>query len=566
MSLTSANRSLQLVLRVSDPKEATEPMISLPPKPQLPCEQTSSSLPRHTPEQHGIRSKHIAQFLQALQEDPTLRMHSIMILRDGCVLCEAEFGTQDISHLRMTFSACKSIVSLAVGILTDDGLLHLQDKIVNLLPKAGGAIGRRLMKELTVEDLLTMRTGTLFNELACMTQETWSDEFFSPGLGAEKFQYNSLNSYMLARIVSAVCGKSLSEFLSERLFGPMGITDFFWEVSPEGCEKGGWGLYLRAEDLGKLGQLIQDGGMWEGRQLVSREYLMQATAAHCKTPDSYGDYNYGYHFWVGRRADTVLMNGMLGQNVLCFRKSGITVVSHGGNEELFQQSNYFKLAAKYFGGSFEEVLPPDGAGRRLLTRILRSVSAQKGTLPTKVQFDRFFGRRFVTDAPRAASAGLLPVTLQAVQNCYTKGVQAIAIGGTRETVELFYEERNALHHIFAGTKEPCIQQLNFDGNSFRVAAMARFTHDEDETPVLRVQLDFLETPCSRVLKLYLKKAGMTLKQEETPCMDKILEMALSGSLPALKTVIGTVFGTGDLEFVRWRMGVVFAPELPFTEE
>lgn len=566
MSLTSANRSLQLVLRVSDPKEATEPMICLPPKPEIPSGTPACPLPRHTPECHGIASRHIAAFLLALKEDPTLRMHSIMVLRDGCVLCEATFGPQDITLPRMTFSACKSIVSLAIGILMDDGLLHPEDRLTELFPKAGSVISRRIMKDVTVEDLLAMRSGSQFNELACMTQEDWLDSFFSPTLGSEKFQYNSLNTYVLSRIVCAISGMSLSRFLAQRLFGPMGITDFYWEVCPEGFEKGGWGLYLRAEDLGKLGQLVQDGGMWEGRQLVSREYIERATKIHAKVPESYGDYDYGWQFWVGRQENIVLMNGMLGQNVLCFRDSGITLVSHGGNEETFQQSNYFKIAARFFGGSFENRLPADFEGRRLLSKTISALSCGSRRLPSKEDFGRFFGKRFTARSARAASAGLLPVTLQAVQNCYTKGVQAIAIGGSREVVEIFYEERDVLHHIFAGTKKPYLQTLEFDGNRFRAAAQARFTHNEDETPVLRVQLDFLETPCSRVLKLFLTPKGMILRQEETPCMDKILETVLSGSYPTVSALIGSVFGTGDLEFLRWRMSVVFAPELEFAEE
>lgn len=566
MSLTSMNRALHLMMRMADPKESTEPMIALPPKPEISDMRRSTSLPRHTPERHGISSRHIAAFLQTLAHDPTLDMHSIMILRDGCVLCEASFGAQDIHTPRMTFSACKSIVSLAIGILMDDGALQSEDRLTDLFPDAGNAISRRLMKDLTVEDLLTMRTGAQFNEAACMTQDDWLDGFFSPGLSGGKFQYNSLNTYILSRIVCQLSGMSLSEFLTQRLFEPMGIRDFYWEVCPEGFEKGGWGLYMRAEDLGKLGQLVLDDGLWEGRQLISRAYLARATSINAKVPAHYGDYDYGWQFWVGRKDDIVLMNGMLGQNVLCFRDSGITVVSHAGNEETFQQSNYFRHAAEFFARSFDTELPRDPIGIRGLRKTLQSLAFPRAKLPTQERFDRFFGRRFVTDAPKAPSTGLLPLTLQVVQNCYTKGVQAIAIGGNRETVELFYEERDALHHILAGTKAPHIQTMQFDGNVFRVAAHARFTHDEDETPVLRVQLDFLETPFSRVLKLYLTPSGMKLRQEETPCMDKILEMVLSGSYPAIKTIIGTVFGTGDLDFLRWRMSVVFTPELNFTEE
>ena len=84
--------------------------------------------------------------------------------------------------------------------------------------------------------------------------------------------------------------------------------------------------------------------------------------------------------------------------------------------------------------------------------------------------------------------------------------------------------------------------------------------------MLRVQLDFLETPFTRVLKLYLTPFGMRLKQEESPCMDKILETVLFDTHPTFKTVLGSVLGTGDLDLLRWRISMVFTPELKFTEE
>ena len=453
MSLSSTNRSVQLLMRFSDGKTATEPLIEYnAQKPCAPYGASSQPLPRCTPERQGIASSHIAAFLHALQNDPTLRMHSIMIVRNGHVLCEAAFGAQELDLPRMTFSACKSITSLAVGILMDDGLLHPDDRLIDHFPQEGNLVSRRLMKDISIADVLSMRTGNQFNELSCMTQDDWVQGFFaSPGLGGEKFQYNSLNTYILAALVRRLSGESLSSFLSKRLFSPMGIENFHWELCPSGTEKGGWGLYMRPEDLAKLGQLVADGGVWKGRQLISRQYLEQATTAHAQVPESYGDYNYGWQFWVGRNERTVLFNGMLGQNVLCFLDNGITVVSHAGNDETFQQSNYFKLVSRFFGGSFSARLPADLAEARQLKRLIRQLGSCREKLPDKTLFSCFAGKRFVTASPRAASTGLLPLTLQAVQNCYTKGVCAIAVGGDRDLAEIFYEERGCLYQIHAGT-------------------------------------------------------------------------------------------------------------------
>ena len=571
MSLSSANRSLQLVIRMLDSKNTTEPLVEMgPQKPLIPLGRSTQPLPRVTPESQGIPSRHVAGFLRSLAEDPTLRMHSVLILRNGRILCEAAFGAQDPSLPRMTFSACKSITALAVGLCMDDGLLSASDKLTDLFPEDCGPVARRLMKDLTLEHLLTMQTGNTFNEASSMTLEDWTHGFFtSPSLTdpTGKFQYNSLNTYMLAVLVRRKTGKPLTQLLEERLFGPMGIGDYYWEKSPEDVEKGGWGLYLRAEDLAKLGQLVQDGGCWNGHQLISREFLAEATRFHIQVPEDYGDFNYGWQMWVGRQENTVLFNGMLGQNVLCFRDSGITVVSHAGNSETFQQSSYFRIVQQYFGGSFPQSLPREARAQAELRKTLRELADCTGRLPEKGSLEAFRNCRFRTRDPRACSAGLLPLTLQAVENSYSRGLQAISVGGDRDVITVLYEERDQLHEILAGTKEPLCQNLTFHGNSFRVAAQARVTHDEDDNPVLRLQLDFLETPCSRILKLIRRRDGVVLKQEETPNVDYLFDtMLLAAPNAATRAILNSILGSSDTEFLQWKLAQVFAPVLEMEEE
>ena len=570
MSLSSANRAMQLVLRLFDASNSTEPMIDFgPQKPTIPLGQPVAPMPREIPEREGIPSRHIASFLQALWQDPTLQMHSVLIARNGKLLCQAVFDAQDPDLPRMTFSACKSITAMAIGLLMDDGLLSPTDRLVDLFPQECGPVTKRLIKDLTVEHLLSMQSGNQFNEVASMTEADWVRGFFlSPSITDPKgkFQYNSLNSYILAVLVTRITGKSLSEFLTERLFEPMGITDFYWETCPAGVEKGGWGLYMRAEDLVKLGQLVVDHGYWNGRQLLSDTFLSQATTAHVQVPEDFGDYNYGWQFWVGRQENTVLFNGMLGQNVLCFRDSGIVIVSHAGNSETFQQSNYFQLVSQFFGGTFPNKLPRDASAERELRRTLQALSDVTGLAPTKDQFSVFANRRFLTEDPKAPSTGLLPLTLQTVENSYSRGLQSIAVTGTRTQVTVLYEERDQMHCIFAGTKEPCFQILNFHGNEFRVAARARFTHDEEENPVLRIQLDFLETPCSRILKLIHTPRGWQLRQEETPNVDYLLETMTMFVHPTGKALLNNLMGSADAEFIHWKINQLFSPTLALQEE
>lgn len=566
MSILSTGHAVQLIVRLLDPKVPTEPLVEFgPQKPPITPGPSLSPLPEDIPERQGVSSRHIAAFLQQLRADPTLNMHSVLILRHGKILCRAAFGAQQTDLPKLTFSACKSITALAVGLAMDEGLLRPDDRLPDLFPEECGPVSRRLLKDVTVSHLLSMTAPVFFNEASSMTTDDWVRGYLSaaamwqPG---KKFQYNSLNTYMLAAVVTRLTGRSLSDYLTEKLFAPMGIADFHWETCPRGVEKGGWGLYMLPEDLAKLGMLVQNGGSWNGRQLISRAFLEQALQTHAITPESLGGFNYGWQIWVGRQDNTFLFNGMLGQNVLCYRDNDVILVSHGGNCESFQQSNYFKIAKAWFSDPLPDELPRDISGERQLKKLLAELQNTEAPLPEQAAFAPFSGRRFEADDPCAVSAGLLPLVLQAVENSYSHGLQAITVTGTRRQVQVLYEERDQLHVITAGTQEPVQQELVFHGNCYRVAAQAKLTTDEDDHPVLRLQLDFLETPCTRILKLVLTPAGAVLKQEETPGSDFVWNLvadALQSS--AARTLAGALLGNSDPDFFQWRLQRIFSPTL-----
>lgn len=570
MSLSSANRTLQMLSRLMDTEHSTETYFEMGvQKPAIATGRSTQPLPCVSPERQGISSRHIADFLRALATEPTLRMHSLLILRNGKLLCKAAFGARDTELPRMTFSACKSVTVLAVGLLMDDGLLSPEDKLTDLFPDDCGPVSRRLMKDLTVYHLLTMQTGNLFNEASSATEEHWVKGFFtSPGLEtSRKFQYNSLNTYLLTALVTRLTGMSLSDFLSKRLFAPMGIADFYWEVSPEGIEKGGWGLYLKPEDLGKLGQLVMDGGLWRGKQLISAEFISKATQTHVQVPVSYGSFNYGWQIWVGRKENVFLFNGMMGQNVLGFRDSGIILVSHAGNDEAFQTSAYYPLAQHYFGSSFPERLPVNLFSEVCLRQTVRSLKAKSNPIPSVREWKNFSNIRYEITEPQSASAGLLPLILQTVEGCFSKGLRAISLGGTRAAPELFYEEQDQLHRLICGVRAPIRQTVEYHGNSFEAAVQARFTHDEDGSPVLRIQIDFLETPCTRILKIIHTGQGVFLRQEETPGAD-FLTGIMNAMVPSgtAKAVISAVLGSAEQGFLRWKIDRMFTQTMKLTQE
>lgn len=572
MNLSTAGRTVQLLKRICDTRTSTESFV--PPtgeKASLPLRSVQQPFERVTPESQGISSRHIRSFLTELGQGGDLYMQTVLVLRNGKLLCAASYGAQTLNAPKHTFSACKSITALAIGLLIDDGILHATDFVADLLAEFLTPAAIRRLGGLTVEDLLTMRSGITFAEAQSAAESEWLRCIFCDTLTPEPgslFRYNSMNTYLLSVIACRLTGESLHSFLQRRLFDPMGITDSLWERSADGFEKGGWGLYIRPEDIAKLGQLILNDGLWKGEQLISREYLNSATAHHASPPPELGDYDYGYQIWVGRQENTFLFNGMLGQNVLGFRGSGILVVTNAGADTDYQQSRYFEIVNRYFGGDFPDVLPEASQEYEQLEAFIKSLSyyeRNEGAIPSAAA--PFFGRRFFPDDPNSVSTGLLPVLLQILHNSYTTGITSLSLSQRGNLPELIYREQSATHRLLIGLGKPYLSELRFSGSVFRVAAHGRFTHDEEERPVFYIRLDFLETPSARILKLILTDGGMVLKQSETPGGPYLYDkFRAAAQQPLVRPLLHLSVGGSEEEYLSYKVQRLISPEIRMTAD
>ena len=614
MNLSAVNRSVTLLTGLFDRSRSAQPF--LPQTTGKPVFSAApSSLPHTAPENAGVSPTHIAAFLRQLREHPQLRMHSVLILRHGQLLCEADFGAQDHCLPRYTFSACKSLVSLAIGILCDKGQLHPSDRLIDLFPDRVNAVSRLRMASLTVEHLLTMRSGVIFNELESQTDEDWIKRYLNSGFSAEpgqQFQYNSLNTYMLSATVVQKSGMTLTEFLKKHLFDAMDIRDFYWETCPRGIEIGGWGLYLRPQDLCKLGLLVMQNGMWNGKQLISEDYLRRAVSAQVKTPPTTGRYDYGYQIWVGREPRAFLFNGMFGQNVLGFPDTDMLIVSTAANDELFQQGPFYDIATAYFGDpsklsaaplpasdadtaslllektlcadhtaqeifTAEQALPPKTAPLTARTVLSRISDFLFSRIPDKKQptetalppaAARFIGLSFVPkEHEQTASVGLFPVVVSTVQHNFSRGLVSLSFSKAVENGEerflVTYREADDTHIFTAGIGHASQTVLYFHGTPFIAAAKVTFPTDEEGRPVCRLQIDFPETPSSRIIKLFLNRDGSAvLRQEETPGAALVSRTVIGWkSNLAMQPIIGGALDKIDNEYLSYRIRRTLAPEV-----
>lgn len=515
----------------------------IPPNAGKPCLEyvsKSSEIPTDLPENQGISSADIADFLEELNADQTLNMHNVVIARNGKIVCEAYFGAHKRGIWKATFSACKSVVSIAIGMLIDEGKLTLETKLVDIFPKEMKSLTKLRVRNITVYDLLTMRSGMVtLEETGAMSEKELFKAYINTPLThdpGKKFVYNSTNTYVLSCIVKKVSGEGLSEYLDSRLFAPLGIKDYYWQKSAEDTEFGGWGLYISPCDFAKIGMTLVNGGVWQGKRIVSRKYVANATSLHAQSTDSAYGFHYGFQMWTNKAQDQFLFNGMLGQNVWCFKKSGIVIVNNAGNNELFQQSNYFAIVKKYFEKDFPNELSKNFIDKRHLDHTLKKLAVSRNfvTLPNyelqkyKLGFlpsecHELDGKTLVSKDKRMATVGILPLVWQVIENNYSQGFESIAFSIKDGRFYMDYNQRDEGYRLELGFGEPKYTNIYIHNTPFYVGATGCFARNEDGERVFKIRIDFLETPCTLILKMIYKNGYFEVYQKEMPGKPFVLE-------------------------------------------
>ena len=269
---------------------------------------TAAELPRSTPEQQGIDSAAVADFVAALDTEIE-DVHGLMVLRHGHVVAEGWWAPYRPEFIHSLFSLSKSFASTGIGLAIAEGHLSVHDPVISFFPDAAPEEPTWQLEAMRVSDLLTMSTGHIGEDLRAFSFDSTSPlpEAFLNLPVAHKpgthFNYNTPASYMLSAIVHKLTGENLLDYLRPRLLDPLGIVDATWSTDPEGVAHGGFGLSITTESIARFGQLYLQQGMWEGEQLLPAEWVAQATArqtSNGSNPDSDWDQGYGYQFWRSR--------------------------------------------------------------------------------------------------------------------------------------------------------------------------------------------------------------------------------------------------------------------------
>lgn len=264
-----------------------------------------ASLPRSTPEAQGISSAAVRAFIEAADEE-IHTLHSFMLVRHGQVIAEAWWKPEAAEKKHVMWSLSKSFASTAVGIAAEEGKLSLEDPVLKFFPGEAPADPGENLKAMRVRDLLSMSGGHDVEPKFQLDQGPSVKDFLAHPVAHKPgtwFRYNTPGSYMLSAIVTKATGQTVLAYLTPRLFQPLGIENPDWGTTAEGYNLGGYGLFIRTEDIAKFGQLYLQKGRWNGRQLLSEKWVAEATAKHVdnsKAPSgrtSDWQQGYGFQFW-----------------------------------------------------------------------------------------------------------------------------------------------------------------------------------------------------------------------------------------------------------------------------
>lgn len=303
-------------------------------------------------EMKKLSSEWIYKYYKGLEEH-NIENHGLIIMQNGETVFEeyAEPYSKDMPHT--LFSVTKSIVSTAAGFAIDEGLFTLDSKIIDLFPEYTPCESDQ-WDSLTVRSVLTMQSNKEFTFLQDM-RGNYTEMFMkAPFRKKGGFLYSNNDAHVVAALVQKASGMSLTDYLTPRLFEPLGIDTPFWETNSIGECIGGTGGHFKLRDLAKICQCYADGGKYNGKQVIPEFWTREATKIQVLFKnDGKTKEGYGYLFWI--KNDVFSMTGMFGQLISYIPQHNAVVVTMNC---CIDEGNNSRLAEEVLVKAFSEESDP----------------------------------------------------------------------------------------------------------------------------------------------------------------------------------------------------------------
>jgi len=289
----------------------------------------------NTPEEQGLDSTSLAEGLLSIQETG-YPIHSLMIVRNGYVVLEATFNPYDGRSPHNLGSVTKSVLSTLIGIAIDQGKLKLDDTLLSFFPIDTIATHDTRKDHITLKDLLTMTSGLdcigLPSEETVQAMEAspnWVQFMLDRPMASEPgntFVYCGGVMHLLSAVLQKATGMTALEYARQNLFEPLGIQEVVWPTDPQGINQGSGNIRLLPTDMAKLGFLFLQDGFWDGRQVVSLEWVRNAVRPQSKA----GTYGYGWWVSTGKTGNEFNADGAGGQHIAVVPGLNLVLVTTGG--------------------------------------------------------------------------------------------------------------------------------------------------------------------------------------------------------------------------------------------
>ncbi|CAL9355969.1 serine hydrolase domain-containing protein [Streptomyces sp. enrichment culture] len=307
---------------------------------------TARPLPSSTPAAQGVDATGVLAFLDAVEAEPDLELHSLMILRHGHVVTAGWWSPYTRERPHLLYSLSKSFTGTAAAFALADGLFGLDDEVLAHFPEFEADITDPRSRAIRVRHVATMSSG----HLAETVDDAYRTDPAEPVRGfllqppqrdpGTVFAYNQPTTYTLGAIVQKRTGQPLSRYLRPRLFDPLGIDEAAgWLWDGAGRELGFSGLHLTTESVARFGELYLRDGVWQGRRLLPEGWVAEAGRAHVPTasrmfdsgsPD--WDQGYGIQFWRSRHG--YRGDGAYGQFCLVLPEQDAVIVTTAATERM----------------------------------------------------------------------------------------------------------------------------------------------------------------------------------------------------------------------------------------
>ena len=344
-----------------------------------------------TPESQGVPSEAIISFMDDLEQN-NMNMHSFMLIRNGKILAECYWPYFSADKKHRMFSVSKSFTSVAIGMMIDEGRISLDDKVADFFPEYLPENPHPYILQATVRHLLTMST---FNPSTSSGHDDWVKAFFydprekhEPGT---RFFYDTSATNVLCGIVEKLNGRPILEYMRPVL-DEIGICKDIWCIrSPEGRSWTGSGIMATTEDLARFALLCMNMGEWNGKQLISREYMKAATSYQIDN----GAQGYGYQFWCIRDGGFAC-DGLGGQYALCLPGKNIILITTADNQAISNYSSVIKEAFYKLAGKVEQPTLPENiiAQKNLEEKISNVFTPLPEGSKTTVNASKYSGVRY----------------------------------------------------------------------------------------------------------------------------------------------------------------------------